>query len=112
MSKHEEHKDERPALRLIPAVDVYEKKEEVVLVADLPGVTEKGLEVTLDMDQLTISGKTVEGNYESYAYERTFTLSDRVDKSGIKASVKDGVLTLAVPYAEEAKTKKIPVTYN
>lgn len=112
MSKHDEYMEERPALELVPAVDVYERKEEVVLVADLPGVTEKGLDVTLDRDQLTISGKTEASSYKTYAYERSFTLSDRVDKSGIKASIKDGVLTLTVPYAEEAKAKKIPVTYN
>jgi len=107
-----DNKDERPVTRLVPNVDVFERKEEFVVMADLPGVNDKGLDVTLDSDTLTINGKTGEEAHAAYEYTRSFTLSDRVDRSGIKAAIKDGVLTLSFPYAEEAKAKKIPVTYN
>lgn len=105
-------RDDTPVTRLVPNVDIFERKDEFVLMADLPGVRDKGLELTLDRDQLTISGKTHKDAHKAYEYERSFTLTDRVDKSGIKAAIKDGVLTLSFPYAEEAKAKKIPVTYN
>ena len=104
--------DETPVTRLVPNVDVFERKEEFVVMADLPGVNEKGLDVTLDRNVLTISGRTPEDASASYEYQRSFTLSDRVDKAGIKAAIRDGVLTLSFPYAEEAKAKKIEVTYN
>jgi len=107
-----DREDERLVTRLVPNVDVFERKEEFVVMADLPGVNDKGLDVTLDSDTLTINGKTGEKALAAYEYERSFTLSDRVDRSGIKAAIKDGVLTLSFPYAEEAKAKKIPVTYN
>jgi len=105
-------KNEYQVKQLVPNVDVFERKEEFVVMADLPGVNDKGLDVTLDSDLLTITGKTAEDAHAAYEYKRSFTLSDRVDKSGIKAAIKDGVLTLSFPYAEEAKAKKIPVTYN
>jgi len=107
-----DNRDEREYTRLVPKVDIVERKDEFVLMADLPGVNDKGLEVTLDRDQLTIHGRTAEEAYATYEYERSFTLTDRIDKTGIKAAIKDGVLTLSFPYAEEAKAKKIPVTYN
>ena len=103
--------NDRPVTRLVPNVDVFERKDEFVVMADLPGVNEKGLDVTLDSDLLTINGKTAEGTHSAYEYERSFTLSDRVDKAGIKAAIADGVLTLSFPYAEEAKAKKIPITH-
>jgi HSP20 family protein len=110
--KMKDKRDDMKVTRLVPNVDVFERKEEFVVMADLPGVNDKGLEVTLDSDNLTISGKTDEDAHAAYKYERSFTLTDRVDRSGIKAAIKDGVLTLSFPYAEEAKAKKIPVTYN
>lgn len=109
LEKTEEYRQE---LRLTPAVDVYERKDEVVLIADLPGVSEKGLEITLDSDKLTINGHTDKDAYAAYTYERSFTLSDKVAKDKIAAKVKDGVLTLNIPYAEEAKARKIPITWN
>ena len=105
-------RDETNVTRLVPNVDIQERKDEFVLMADLPGVNDKGLEVTLDRDNLTISGKTDETAHSAYHYERSFTLTDRVDRSGIKAAIKDGVLTVSFPFAEEAKAKKIPITYN
>ena len=103
--------DKKPTTQLMPSVDVFEKKDEFVVMADMPGVNDKGLDVTLDSDLLTINGKTTEDMHFTHEYERSFTLSNRVDKEGIKAAITDGVLTLSFPYAEEAKAKKIPITH-
>lgn len=106
-----DHDDDRPITRLTPSVDVFERKDEFVVMADLPGVNDKGLDVTLDSDLLTITGKTAEDTHSAHVYERSFTLGNRVDKEGIKAAIADGVLTLSFPYAEEAKARKIPITH-
>ena len=103
-----------------PAVDIIEHKNDIVLLADMPGVDEKSLDLTLEKNLLTIHG-TVEheshdkhrlifSEYGTGDYERTFKLSDEIDRENIHASVKDGVLRLVMHKAEKARTKKIPVT--
>lgn len=113
MKKHTDDKELR-LVKVEPEVDIYETKDKFVLTADIPGVTDKGLDVTLHGDRLTINGKTAEDANLStgYEYERTFTLTDRVDKKGIKASVKQGVLTMTFPFGQETRASKIPITYN
>jgi HSP20 family protein len=103
-----------------PDVDIVEQKDDTVLTADLPGVDEHSLDITLEKNVITIKG-TVEqkipsgyrlayGEYEVGDYERAFTLSDEVDKDRIQASVKNGVLRLVLPKSSAAKTRKISVT--
>ncbi len=103
-----------------PDVDIIELKDETVLTADLPGVDEHSLDITLDKNVLTIKGAVEQkipagyrlayGEYEVGDYERAFTLSDEVDKDRIQASVKNGVLRLVLPKSPVAKTRKIAVT--
>jgi HSP20 family molecular chaperone IbpA len=103
-----------------PNVDILEEKNEIVLLADMPGVDENSVDLTLEKDLLTIHGNTasqipenhrlVVSEYGVGDYERTFTISDEIAKDKIHASVKDGVLKLVLPKAEKAKTKKIPVS--
>jgi HSP20 family protein len=101
----------------MPRVDIYEQDDETVLVADMPGVDEKSVDITLEKNVLTIKGlrRDMEGYglaYSEYGvgdYERTFALSDEVDRNKIQASMKDGVLRLVLPKAEEARTRKIAV---
>ena len=105
-----------------PAVDILEKKDTIVLLADMPGVDEKTVNITLEKDLLTIHGnvedefhkdhRLVLSEYGTGDYERTFTVSDEIDRDHIKATVKDGVLKLVLAKAETARTKKIPVTGN
>ncbi len=105
-----------------PTVDIIEHKEDIVLFADMPGVDEKSVDITLDKDQLTVYGKVepdvpekhrlVISEYGVGDYKRTFTVSNEIDRDRIEASVKNGVLKLVLPKAESAKTRKIPVTGN
>lgn len=103
----------------IPRVDIFETGEAVVLLADMPGVSENDVDITLEKNVLTITGyvQAVQRDgygltYSEYSegdYERTFALSDEVDRNRIEATMKDGVLKLTLPKSEEVKTRKIAV---
>lgn len=103
----------------VPSVDIIERKDDLMLIADMPGVDEKSLDITLEKNILIINGfvepelpdkhKLVYAEYSVGDYQRTFTLSDEIDRERIQASVKNGVLRLVLPKAETAKVKKIAV---
>lgn len=103
-----------------PDVDITERKDETVLIADLPGVDDQSLDITLEKNVITIRGRVqpdtpagyrlAYAEYEVGDYERAFTLSDEVDKDRIQATIKNGVLELVLPKAPAAKARKISVT--
>lgn len=102
-----------------PRVDIRESETAVLVVADMPGVDEGSVSIDLEGSELTIRGTFVptppEGyalTYQEYAsgdYERSFTLGDTIDRDGIEAVVKDGVLRLTLPKAKEAQPRRIEV---
>ncbi|HNY50631.1 MAG TPA: Hsp20/alpha crystallin family protein [Smithella sp.] len=103
----------------LPRVDIYETTDALFLIADMPGVDEKTVDVELEKNILTITGRVENGRMKDYSlvfseyevgdYERTFTLSDEIDKDKIKATVRQGVLRLELPKAEKVKPKKIAI---
>jgi HSP20 family protein len=103
----------------VPRVDICETKDAIVLLADMPGVDEKSIDITLEKNVLTLSGRVEPDTYEGYRaayteyeagdYERAFTLSDEINRDRIEASVKNGVLRLTLPKAEPVKLRKINV---
>ena len=103
----------------IPQVDIYETKDTIVLVADMPGVDEKSVDIILEKNVLTITGDVLQTDYKGYNisyaeyetgdYQRAFTISDEVDRDKIDASVRNGVLKVTLPKAEKAKVKKIVI---
>ncbi len=103
----------------LPRVDIYETKDALFLIADMPGVDEQTVDVELEKNILTISGRVENGRVQDYSlvfseyevgdYERSFTLSDEIDKDKIKATVRQGVLRLELPKAEKVKPKKIAI---
>ena len=103
----------------VPRVDIYETATGLVVVADLPGVSPEGLEVTLEKRVLSIYGRVEDDAPEGYSqayreyavgdFERQFTLSGDFDINGIEANLKYGVLHLAIPRAPEAVAKRIEV---
>ena len=109
----------RAGLVFIPRTDVYETDDAIHVVCDVPGVAEDSIDITLENNVLTINGyvkaQRSDGYQLSYAeyrvgdYQRRFTLSDEIDKDGIEASLKDGVLRLRLPKAKPA-SRKIKVT--
>ncbi len=102
-----------------PAVDIIERKDNIVMIADMPGVDEKSVDVTLEKNLLSIYGRVEPDIPEKHGlkvseygigdYRRVFTISDLVDREGIRATVRNGVLRLVLPKAEEVKTRKIEV---
>jgi HSP20 family protein len=103
-----------------PAVDVTEDPEKIVLQADLPGVSQKELEIQIDKDVLTLRGerklerKTDKDGYHRFervtgTFVRSFSLPPTVDVEKIAAAVKDGVLTLTLPKRPEAQPRQIKV---
>jgi HSP20 family protein len=103
----------------IPRVDIYETNDDIFLVADMPGVDEKSVDITLEKNTLTINGyidpeqpdnySLAYAEYEVGDYQRSFSLSDQIDQDKIEATVKDGVLRLRLPKAGPAKARKIAV---
>jgi HSP20 family molecular chaperone IbpA len=108
---------DRPAF--VPRADIYETDKAIYLVADMPGVSEDALDITLEKDVLTLNGtvepETPEGYSLAYAeyrvgdYVRSFSLSDEIDQEAIEATLKDGMLRLTLPKITEARTRKIAV---
>ena len=104
----------------VPRVDIYENKDALFLVADMPGVDEKTVDIELEKNLLTITGRVenyrvtdasmLYSEYEIGDYERVFTLSDEIDREKIIATVKNGVLRLELPKAEKVKPKKITIS--
>ncbi|ADO72078.1 Hsp20/alpha crystallin family protein [Stigmatella aurantiaca] len=104
----------------VPAFEVRETKEAYIFKADLPGVDEKDIEVTLTGDRVSVSGKREREKREEserfYAYERSFgsfsrafTLPEGVDGDNVRADLKNGVLTLTLPKRPEVQPKRIQV---
>jgi HSP20 family molecular chaperone IbpA len=124
MEKSEEKElavaESEKAVRIFtPRVDIYEIENETVLLADMPGVDETSVEVTLEKNLLTIVGrvlhKSLDGFELAYAeyrvgnYKRTFAVSDDIDRENIEATVKNGVLRLVLPKSEAVKARRIEV---
>ena len=109
----------RDRLAFVPRADIYETQEAIVVVADMPGVDESSLDITLEKGVLTLNGavepETLEGYSLAYAeyhvgdYVRSFSLSDEIDQEAIEATLKDGVLRLTLPKITEVRTRKIAV---
>jgi HSP20 family protein len=105
----------RPAF--VPPSDIYETKDSIVVLAEMPGVAPDGVDITLERRVLTIrgrSGANEHGGYQrvynEYAdgdYERVFTLSENIDRDRIEATLKNGVLHLVLPKAQTAKARRI-----
>jgi HSP20 family protein len=103
----------------VPRVDIRETKDSITLVADMPGVDEKSVDITLEKNVLTITGSVVPQVFEDHSivhaeydtgdFERAFTISDEVDRDKIDATVKNGVLRLTLQKAEKAKARKIAI---
>jgi HSP20 family protein len=103
----------------IPRADIYETDDHIILLADIPGADEQSTDITLEKNILTINANVDWNmpddyglNYGEYGigdYQRSFTLSDEIDRENIEATIANGVLRLQLPKAGPAKTRKISV---
>lgn len=102
-----------------PTTDIHETADALIMTVEMPGVETDGVNITLEKRELTIAGHCRPFNPEGYAlthaeyrdgdFERSFTLSDAIDGGAIKATMKDGILTLTLPKAKPEPSKTIKV---
>lgn len=105
---------------LVPVMDIIEREDEYVVRAEMPGVKKEDLDVTIENGVLTVSaevrspieekGERIIRQERRYGrYVRSLRLGTQVNEGKVKANLKDGVLELILPKAEEVKPKKISV---
>lgn len=107
--------EQQPAVA--PLVDIYENNDELLLVADLPGVSKDNLKVHLEKGQLRIDGHRVEATegegisleYRPLDFRRTFAVPQGIDADHIRAELNQGVLRLHMPRTAAAKPRQIAI---
>lgn len=102
-----------------PALDLYQSNDNIIAVIELPGMRKEEIEISLHDGTLTIAGERKSGTpngekaerSERYVgkFRRSITLPARVDANRVSATYRDGILTVTLPKAEEAKPKQIQV---
>ena len=108
-----------PARSFVPVADIFEAEHALTVVVEMPGVDRSNVDIHVDSGVLTIEGRLDFSKYESMEpvyteynighYRRSFSLSNKIDQSKIGAEMKDGVLTITLPKAEEAKPRRISI---
>ena len=103
-----------------PATDIYERDDAYVIVADVPGVDQQGLDLSVEDRVLTVDGLAqmpepeqatlLHREFGAVRYRRAFRLSDDIDVDKISAVVKNGVLRLTLPKVAQRQPRKITVT--
>lgn len=110
----------RRSAGVFPAINVSEDADSLYVRAELPGIRVDDLDISMENDTLTIAGErkhAVEDDSVSYhrrerewgAFRRSFSLPSRVQPNDVKAGYRDGILTVILPKAAEARPKQIPV---
>jgi HSP20 family protein len=109
-----------PARTFVPNTDIFETEQSLSLIVEMPGVDKNKVDVSVEDGVLTIQGQLDFSKYEGMQpvyteynighYRRSFSLSNKIDQGRISAEIKDGVLSLELPKAEEAKPRRIAVT--
>jgi HSP20 family protein len=101
-----------------PALDLYQNNNNIIAVVELPGMHKEDIEISLHDGMLTIAGErrsaTPNGDVERSEryvgkFRRSITLPARVDANKVSATYRDGILTVTLPKADEAKPKQIQV---
>ena len=122
-TQHTQTEQLRGGARYVPAVDIVEQENELLLIADMPGVNADGVEIDYERGVLTVYGKVAprqdEGKtnfllreYGVGDFSRQFSIGEGIDAEGIDAELRDGVLTVHLPKAKEVLPRKITVKAN
>lgn len=109
----------RPGVLLTPPVDIFEDSNAITVLADMPGVKPGDLTIDLHDGVLTITGHAdapagpnevaVLLEYRAGTFQRSFALSEVIDQGQIQATLRQGVLRLRLPKAEQAKPRQIKI---
>lgn len=108
-----------PMRAFMPNADIFETEKALTLVLEMPGVDRDNIDISVENGVLTVEGKINLGKYEGLQpvygeynvgpYRRSFRISSRINQDKINAEMRDGVITLVLPKAEEAKPRRIEV---
>ncbi len=104
--------------RISPAVDIYENDDEILLFADMPGVTKESISINVDNGKLELSGTRhvqtkgtgIWQEFGDVEYRRVFSVPQSIEVENVNAELKDGVLNLHLPKTEAAKPRTIKIT--
>jgi HSP20 family protein len=120
--KREVDKDQEstiPMRTYMPTADIFETEDALTVVLEMPGVSKDNVDVGVETGVLTIEGRIdfqkyeglqpIYGEYNVGPYRRGFRISSQIDQNKIAAEMRDGVITLTLPKAEEAKPRRIAV---
>ena len=109
----------RPMRAYLPTADIFETEDALTVVLEMPGVDRSKIDVNVENGVLMVEGTIDFGKYEGLEpvyseynvgpFRRSFRISNRINQDQIKAEMSDGVITLTLPKAEEAKARKIEV---
>lgn len=102
-----------------PRINVFDAGANLVVKAEVPGLAEKDLQITVNQDVLTVTGERKVDKPEAYSvhrqerapfkFSRSFTLPTKVDSEKTSAAMKDGLLTITLPKAPEAQPRQIAI---
>lgn len=108
-----------PARVFLPNADIYETPDALSVVLEMPGVEKSNVDIRVEQGILNVEGRLDLSKYQGLQplyteynvghYARSFQLSSKIDQNAIQAELKDGVLSLTLPKAEQAKPRKIQV---
>jgi HSP20 family protein len=108
-----------PTRAFLPTADIFETEDALTVVLEMPGANKDDIDVSVENGVLTVEGKINFSKYEGLQpvyseynigpFRRSFRISSRIDQDKINAEMRDGVITLILPKAEEAKPRKIKV---
>jgi HSP20 family molecular chaperone IbpA len=108
-----------PARFFVPQADIFETESALTLILEMPGVDKKNVDVSVEDGVLNVQGRIDFSKYEGMQpvyteynighYRRSFSLSSKINQNKINAEMKDGVLTLVLQKADEAKPRKITI---
>jgi len=122
LTKAEPRKDQSPTQTesfLTPPANIRELKDAYLLEVEMPGVSKKGLDITVEGNELVIIGHRSDPHLEGVpviresrpvSYRRVFELDPSIHSGKLTAKIEQGILTLTLPKAEELKPRKIEVT--
>ncbi len=105
---------------VVPPANIRESKDEVIVELEMPGVDRRRLEVSVDGDELTVTGRRNHEKTEGVPvwreirdedFRRTFTIGDHVNRAAISAAFRDGVLTLRLGKADDVKPRRVEVQF-
>ena len=109
-----------PARVFLPTADIYETRDALTVILEMPGVEKHNVDVRVEDGVLNVQGRLDLSKYQGLQplyteynvghYSRSFQLSSKIDQNSIGAELKDGVLTLTLPKVEDAKPRKIEVS--